>query len=68
MRYRIHSFHNGCYVTITRLADHASVTLCGDDAVTFTDELSRTDERFTDDDACAAYDEVLTTDKLDDRL
>lgn len=67
-RYRIDSSGNGLYLTITRLADFASVTLCGDDAVAFGKRLDATTDAYTDDDLCAEYDDVLTTDELDDRL
>lgn len=68
MRYKITSSGNGAFWTITRLADCASVTLQGDDAVTFSELLDATTESYTDDDLAAEYDSVLTTDRLDDRL
>lgn len=67
-RYRIDTTGNGLYATITRLSDWSSVTLCGDDAAAFCQRLDATTDAFTDDDLCAEYDDVLTTDELDDRL
>lgn len=58
-RYSIESKGNGAFVTVTRLRDGASVFFQGDDAVTFTAELDATHERWTDDDVCAEYDEVM---------
>lgn len=59
MRYKIKSTGNGAFYTITRLSDGACVFLEGDDALEFEKSLETTNERFTDDDVCALYDDVM---------
>ncbi len=61
--YTINSEGNGARVTITRLADGASVFLQGDDAVSFIDAVEHAYDRDDADtplhDLCATYDDVM---------
>lgn len=54
-RYLIRSAGNGATFTITRLADAATLSLQGDDAIQFDNELDSTHDRWTDDDVCDQY-------------
>ena len=58
-RYYIKSQYNGAFFTIERLSDGASVFMQGDDADEFRWQLECTSDRFTIDDLCAQYDDVM---------
>lgn len=59
-KYRIVSFGKGAAFTITRVADGKSVSLQGDDAVQFDNELDALRQGMSFDRACEDYDEVLS--------
>ena len=58
MRYRISSLGNGAFLTITRVADGASVFLQGDDARRFRAELTYATP-WQVEVGCAAYDSIM---------
>ena len=58
-RYHVTSFGNGTAYEITRVSDGASVLLQGDDAVQLESEIESANSRYTADDVCGNYDEVM---------
>jgi hypothetical protein len=59
-RYSIKSEYNGAFYLLTRLADGATVFMQGDDADEIRCQIECVSERFTADDLCAQYDDVMS--------